>query len=98
MNLYGYVMNDPVNSVDVNGLRFKFADQAAYNYYKPLFRILFKSPEGRRIIFELMCSDKVTTLDLTGWGSYANNGWFSNSLHLNPNEKSDLPPFSRTLS
>ncbi|MDH5607430.1 MAG: RHS repeat-associated core domain-containing protein [Anaerolineae bacterium] len=50
VNLYGYVMNDPVNFVDLHGCKIVYGSPRAKKFYEPIFVEIRKSPYGKYIL------------------------------------------------
>ena len=50
LNLYGYVMNDPVNFVDLHGCKIVYGSPRAKKFYEPIFVEIRKSPYGKYIL------------------------------------------------
>ena len=64
LNLYGYVLSDMVNRIDIDRKIYKLKNKEAYDFYRPHFRNLFRAPEGKKLIFHLMCYDREITIHI----------------------------------
>lgn len=84
-NLYGYVLNDPVNLIDPEGLKFKYSTEEARKIFAPLIEEIRKgSMAGLDLITALESSNEVYTITIGYKSSQAATLLGSKQVIINP--------------
>ena len=85
MNLYGYVLSDMVERIDIDGKIYKLENRKAYDFYRFHFRKNYQSFENIKLIFQLMCSDREITFHIPKIQDASTSWFFGNDVYIYPN-------------
>ena len=82
-NLYGYVMQDPVNWVDPSGLKLEFGSSQARQQLSGSMAQIWSTPAGRSLITQLNGSSQIYSINVNSSGEHYQQG---NMVTVDPND------------
>jgi uncharacterized protein RhaS with RHS repeats len=76
-NLYGYVLNDPINEIDSSGLKIAYSNAESRNLLQPMIEQIMQSQAGAALVDRLASSIATYTLNAVSGGPNSPGNAFS---------------------